>query len=83
MANKPKPGSRMSQTKVDSAERGRETKQKALRRSVKDKSTGAMVYPTKDLQAYTKADQAWAKARIDHLTPAQRAAKRARGKKKK
>ena len=83
MANSPKPGSRQSQARVDAAERGSEAKRKSLKRTVKDKSTGAMVFPLKDYKAYGKADDAFAKARIAHMTPAEKAKLKATGKKKK
>lgn len=67
---KPKAGSRLAQSRVDSAERGYEAKRKALKRTVRDKSTGALVYPLKGLQEYSKAEAAWANARVDNLSPA-------------
>jgi len=63
----------MSQARVDAADAGAKSKGMALKRTVKDKATGAMVYPLGDYQAYVKADQAFAKARIEHLTPKQKA----------
>jgi len=70
MTTKPKVGSRVAQSRVDSAERGYEAKRKALKRSVKDTATGAMVYPLKGLREYEKAEAAFTNARVGNLSPA-------------
>jgi len=78
MAKKPKPGSRMSQARVDAAARGRDAKAAGLKRTETDKATGSKVYKTSEYNAYVKADRAAGKARIEHLTPKQRAAMKAK-----
>jgi hypothetical protein len=81
MSKEPKAGSRMSQARVDAATRGRDAKAKALKRTVTDKATGAKVFPSKDYQAYQKADRAVSTARIKNMTPAQKAKIKAKTKK--
>lgn len=60
-----KAGSRLSQTKADAASRSEEAKRKALKRTVKDKSTGSMVFPAKPYKEWQKAQEVAGQARIE------------------
>lgn len=62
---KPIAGSRMSQTRADAATQSAEAKRKALKRTVKDKSTGAMVFPLNQYKDYTRAQEIATQARIE------------------
>lgn len=73
VVKKPTPGSRKSQGRVDQAEMGWDKKRKAMKRTVTDKATGAKVYPMKDLNEYSKIENAYTNARIDHKTATQKA----------
>ena len=60
-----KAGSRLSQTKADAASRSEEAKRTALKRTVKDKSTGSMVFPAKPYKEWQKAQEVAGQARIE------------------